>query len=378
MERWPSGLRQLPTKQQGSFFSGGSNPSLSDFKEVEMKKGKLTLINYDIALADNIKNCNPDFLFYGSKLEDDGYFTENWCQDKGIKLKDFSFYFENFKENKNFETGLKRISNGLNKGYDIAILTKEFKELQKVLSDRVEKNYITIIGTRDITPDDEKNIAYYTKALLNLDPLATDLTGGATGSDTVGANNSDGRYLNIIVDPNKVDEKNVLYPASDKLQEMVCLLHPNPLAAASPRNGSFLCRDLCQVLFPGIEDRPDAVTRMVVFCADENRSRGEVKGGTAMAVSLARLLEIPTFNLRNGRDREKLDDIIKNGFLPPIRTFNSSYLKPGIEDMFDVLLTGCRGKSRKFLKEHTIRGFFENDGPLRFVSQGYKEKVLEK
>lgn len=337
--------------------------------------GKLTLINYDMELIDKIKECKPDFLFYGSKFEDDGGLLESWCEDKAIKMSDLSFYFDNFEKNENFEAGLKRISNGLNQGHDIAILTKEYKKLYKALSDRVEKNYITIIGSREITPQDEEKIAYYTKALLNIDPFAVDLTGGASGSDTVGANNSDGRYLNIVVDAKKINEKNLLYPASDKLQELVCLLHPNPLAAVAPRNRDFLCRDLCQVLFPGIGDKPSAATRMVVFCADE--TRGIVKGGTAMAVSLARLLNIPTFNLRNGHDREKLDKMIKAGSLPPIRNLNSSYLKPGIEDMFDVILSGCRGRSRKFLESHTIRGFFENDGPLRFVSNDFKERFRE-
>ena len=96
-----------------------------------------------------------------------------------------------------------------------------------------------------------------------------------------------------------------------------------------------------------------------------------------MAVSLARLLNIPTFNLINGYDREKLNEMIKASSLPPIRNFNSSYLKPGLEDMFDVILSGCRGRSRNFLESHTIRGFFENDGPLRFVSNDFKEKILE-
>lgn len=41
-----------------------------------------------------------------------------------------------------------------------------------------------------------------------------------------------------------------------------------------------------------------------------------------------------------------------------------------MKDMYDVILRMCRGRSRDFLKKHVIRGFFENDGPLRFEPHG--------
>lgn len=65
------------------------------------------------------------------------------------------------------------------------------------------------------------------------------------------------------------------------------------------------CRNVYQVLCSDWTK-----TDFVIFYAEEDRAKGVVKGGTRIAVYLARHLDIPCFNLYMKEDREQLFDLI--------------------------------------------------------------------
>ena len=106
-------------------------------------------------------------------------------------------------------------------------------------------------------------------------------------------------------------------------------------------------RNIYQITGPEAVNR-EKLSELVVFCADEDH-RGNVSGGTRTAVTLARRLHIPTYNIR------KYDQI--KGF---IQHTHDDLLKPQIID--------------RFTKEHS---FLSNFYPVHIVYEGISYQSVE-
>lgn len=341
--------------------------------------------------------------FFEEKKIDWVLTTSGGSNYPGVKVADFSKYFnyhtlnailngagELYKDlQEAFKEGLQRLNTALSKNLRVAVAIDDtsVKAFENFISNNAS-SYITVIGSRNSTDKECQTITNLTRRLLQIEPEAKILSGRVNGADSATIRGAGTHSLSII--PLSIRSFNGLevsalvtkYPQffDPKLRELTLLTHPDPESVRKiPSAMNFLSCSNYQVVFNGAENyeakvsfcsfKP-GVSRMVVFNADEDLFLGEVKGDTAQAIFLARLLDIPTYNLRNPKDIEKLKTIVANKELPLNRQFNKDNLTDGMKDMYDVILRMCRGRSRDFLKKHVIRGFFENDGPLRFEPRG--------
>lgn len=83
-----------------------------------------------------------------------------------------------------------------------------------------------------------------------------------------------------------------IHPAWDKCSRGAKLLHS---------------RNVCQIL----GDTLDKPSKFVLYYAQED-SKGDVKGGTATAVNLARDYDIPTINMLHNNWKDKLKRLLEN------------------------------------------------------------------
>jgi hypothetical protein len=173
------------------------------------------------------------------------------------------------------------------------------------------KKYATIIGTREIS-DLEFNILKEVANFLHNEGFIL-RSGGAEGSDQAimgleniqvflpwngfnGLSYWDKRH--IVLKPKDFELAKevvkIIHPAYEKLSQGALRLH---------------CRNVSQIWGPELQDNPTP-SSIVVFCASLDLV-GKVQGGTATAVNIALRKGIPTYNIRNAGDLEKVMKDIK-------------------------------------------------------------------
>lgn len=160
------------------------------------------------------------------------------------------------------------------------------------------------IGSRKITPEEERLITMIANKLSHLDIIA--YSGNAEGSDIAFQRGSDGKCV-LLLPWKKFNHK--MYDVGNSLanfdvgntvegQNSISTYHPYA-ANLSYGGRLMMSRNWHQIV--GYDIYPKV--SFVVCCANE--VDGAVQGGTGQACRIAKDMNIPIFNIRNGWDNQK-------------------------------------------------------------------------
>jgi hypothetical protein len=168
------------------------------------------------------------------------------------------------------------------------------------------------IGSREITEEEARKILLISSKLSK---RFTVYSGNADGSDITFQRGSGGKcviYLPWVdFNKNEYDPKHSIayfdVGSTSIGQEYAKKYHP--VYSKLSRGGkALMCRNTHQIL--GYKEFPRV--SFVVYCATEIDSQPQ--GGTRQAVSIARDIGVPTFNIRNN-EIEKLSNYLKELFM---------------------------------------------------------------
>jgi hypothetical protein len=167
------------------------------------------------------------------------------------------------------------------------------------------------IGSRRLNTNEEQKISVIAQKLSRKFVV---YSGNAEGADITFQKGSQGKcvvFLPWLDFNSKVyDLKNTLayYDVGNTFigNKYAKEFHPS-YSKLSQGGQKLMCRNTHQIL--GYKDYPRV--SFVVYCANE--VGGEVEGGTAQAVKIARSLGIPTFNIRNN-EIEKLSKYLNERY----------------------------------------------------------------
>ena len=179
--------------------------------------------------------------------------------------------------------------------------------------------YFTGIGSRDITEEEYSLLLRISKWVCSQG--YTLRSGHALGSDSAfeeGASHHSGQDNREIYIPYKnFKGNNVLSDLIDVstwseestyLCECIARMARGGFWGLSIGGKNLHSRNVPQVLGKDLKTPSD----FVLFCSDETKG-GNVKGGTATAVKIAKAWGIPTFNIRGKSSKEVYDFLLEQG-----------------------------------------------------------------
>lgn len=163
--------------------------------------------------------------------------------------------------------------------------------------------YITVIGSRDITPEEDVTLMFFNRAFQELGFCLR--SGAADGADkTVTYFHNVEIYIpwngfaKLYHDGQRVFSLDKL-PDTIKAKQKMKKIHPAPDKLTQGAE-KLHTRNIYQVI--GKDGANGQKSCLVLYCANEDIVKNEPIGGTRTAVMFARELDIPTFNIRNAKD----------------------------------------------------------------------------